>query len=95
MQSSPATGLLFCPPPVNNQSNQKENHETQRPQCSQRQNKKPQTRPISSLVVLEIAPKVQIVSTITAESAAALKLKKGQTAYAVIKASSVMVGVDE
>jgi molybdopterin-binding protein len=51
--------------------------------------------PISSLVVLEIAPKVQIVSTITAESAAALKLKKGQTAYAVIKASSVMVGVDE
>jgi molybdopterin-binding protein len=51
--------------------------------------------PISSLVVLEITPKVQIVSTITAESAAALKLKKGQTAYAVIKASSVMVGVDE
>jgi molybdopterin-binding protein len=39
--------------------------------------------PISSLVVLEIAPKVQIVSTITAESTA------------VIKASSVMVGVDE
>jgi molybdopterin-binding protein len=51
--------------------------------------------PISSLVVLEIAPKVQIVSTITAESTAALKLKKGRTAYAVIKASSVMVGVDE
>ena len=51
--------------------------------------------PISSLAVLEITPKVQIVSTITAESAAALKLKKGQTAYAVIKASSVMVGVDE
>jgi molybdopterin-binding protein len=51
--------------------------------------------PISSLVVLEITPKVQIVSTITAESAAALKLKKGQTAYAVIKASSVMVGADE
>ena len=51
--------------------------------------------PISSLVVLEITPKVQIVSTITAESAAALKLKKGRTAYAVIKASSVMVGVDE
>ena len=51
--------------------------------------------PISSLVVLEIAPKVQIVSTITAESTASLKLKKGRTAYAVIKASSVMVGVDE
>ena len=51
--------------------------------------------PISSLVVLEIAPRVEIVSTITAESAAGLKLKKGQTAYAVIKASSVLVGVDE
>ncbi len=49
--------------------------------------------PISSLVVLQIAPGVEIVSTITAESSAALKLKKGQTAYAVIKASSVMVGV--
>jgi molybdopterin-binding protein len=51
--------------------------------------------PISSLVVLEIAPGIEIVSTITAESAAALKLKKGQTAYAVIKASNVMIGVDE
>ena len=51
--------------------------------------------PISSLVVLEVAPGVEIVSTITADSSAVLKLKKGQTAYAVIKASSVMVGVDE
>ena len=51
--------------------------------------------PVSSLVVLTLAPGVEIVSTITAESAVALKLKKGQPAYAVIKASSVMVGVDE
>ncbi len=51
--------------------------------------------PISSLVVLQIAPGIEIVSTITAESSAALKLKKGQAAYAVIKASNVMVGVDE
>jgi len=51
--------------------------------------------PISSLIVLEIAPKIEIVATITAESTAALKLKKGQSAYAIIKASSVMVGVDE
>jgi molybdopterin-binding protein len=51
--------------------------------------------PISSLVVLEIAPGIEIVSTITAGSSTALKLKKGQTAYAVIKASSVMVGVDD
>ncbi|MGD0816491.1 MAG: molybdopterin-binding protein [Verrucomicrobiota bacterium] len=51
--------------------------------------------PISGLVVLEIAPGQEIVASITADSAAALKLKKGQTAYAVIKASSVMIGVDE
>ena len=31
--------------------------------------------PISSLVTLEIAPQVEVVATITAESAAALKLK--------------------
>ena len=51
--------------------------------------------PISSVVVLEIAPGVEIVSTITSESSVALKLKKGQAAYAVIKSSSVLVGVDE
>jgi molybdopterin-binding protein len=50
--------------------------------------------PISSIVVLEIAPGVEIVSSITSESATSLKLKRGQTAYAVIKASSVLVGVD-
>lgn len=51
--------------------------------------------PISSLVVLEIAPGIEIVSTITAESSANLKLKKGLTAYAIIKSSSVLVGVDD
>jgi molybdate transport system regulatory protein len=51
--------------------------------------------PISNLIVLEIAPRIEIVSTITAESSAALNLKNGRTACAVIKASSVMVGVDE
>jgi len=50
--------------------------------------------PISSVVTIEIAPGVEIVSSITSESAAELKLKKGKEAYAVIKASSVMVGVD-
>ena len=50
--------------------------------------------PISSVVTLEIAPGVEIVSSITSESAASLKLKKGQTAYAIIKASSVLIGVD-
>ena len=50
--------------------------------------------PISSVVTLEIAPGVEVVSSITSESAAGLKLKKGQKAYAIIKASSVLVGVD-
>lgn len=50
--------------------------------------------PISTLAVIEIAPGVEIVSSITSEGAGSLKLKKGQTAYAIIKASSVMIGVD-
>ena len=50
--------------------------------------------PISSVITLEIAPGVEVVSTITSDSASALKLKKGQKAYAIIKASSVLVGVD-
>jgi molybdopterin-binding protein len=50
--------------------------------------------PISAVVTLKIAPGVEIVSSITSESVASLKLKKGQTAYAVIKASSVLIGVD-
>ncbi len=43
---------------------------------------------------LEIAPSVQVVSTITSSSAQSLNLTKGGSAYAVIKASSVMVGTD-
>ncbi|MEI7732911.1 MAG: TOBE domain-containing protein [Verrucomicrobiota bacterium] len=50
--------------------------------------------PISTLVVLEIAPNVEIVSVVTSEGAGSLKLKKGQTAYAIVKASNVMIGVD-
>jgi len=50
--------------------------------------------PISAVVTLEIAPGVEIVSSITAESAASLKLKKGQKAYAIVKASNVMIGAE-
>lgn len=50
--------------------------------------------PITALVTLEIAPGIEIVSSITSESAAGLKLKKGQKAYAIIKASSVIIGAD-
>jgi molybdopterin-binding protein len=46
------------------------------------------------LVTLEIAPGIEIVSSITSGSASDLKLKKGQPAYAIIKASSVIIGAD-
>jgi molybdopterin-binding protein len=45
-------------------------------------------------VTLEIAPGVEIVGTITKASAALLGLAEGKIAFAVIKASDVMFGVD-
>ena len=45
-------------------------------------------------VVIEIAPGVQVVSIITKSSAESLGLAVGKAAYAVVKASSVMVAVD-
>ena len=50
--------------------------------------------PVSAEVVLRVAPGIEIVASISAHSAKALRLKKGRKAYAVIKASSVMVAVD-
>lgn len=50
--------------------------------------------PVTTEVTLEIAPGVLIVSTITSSSAQSLSLSEGGPAYAVIKASSVMVGTD-
>jgi molybdopterin-binding protein len=35
-----------------------------------------------------------VTASITNESADELKLEKGKTAYAIVKASSVMIGVD-
>ncbi len=51
--------------------------------------------PITTEVTLEIAPGVQIVSTITTTAADNLGLKPGAKAYGVVKASSVMVGIDD
>jgi len=51
--------------------------------------------PVTTEVELEIAPGRNIVSTITTHSANALGLAVGSQAYAVIKASSVMVAVDD
>jgi molybdopterin-binding protein len=49
---------------------------------------------VNAEVTVEIAPGVTIVSVITAESVSKLKLARGGPAYAVIKASSVMMAVD-
>lgn len=49
--------------------------------------------PVSAEVTIEVARGIEIVSVISAASAKALKLKKGKAATAIIKASSVMVGV--
>ena len=51
--------------------------------------------PLNTLVVLQIAPGVQISSVITSDAAKELKLAKGKPAYAIIKAPSVILGVDE
>ena len=51
--------------------------------------------PISSLVVLEIAPEVKLTSVVTANASSELKLKKGAKAYAVIKSSSIILGIDD
>lgn len=50
--------------------------------------------PVTTEVTLEIAPGLQIVSTITTASATSLNLVEGGKAYGVIKASSVMIGTD-
>ena len=50
--------------------------------------------PVSAEVVLDVAPGIEIVAVVSAHSAKALKLKKGKKAYAVIKASSVMIATD-
>ena len=51
--------------------------------------------PLSTLVAIEVAPGLELTSVVTSESVKNLKLKKGKTAYAVIKASSVILGVDD
>jgi molybdopterin-binding protein len=49
---------------------------------------------INSEVMIEVAPGLVITAQITSSSVQRLGLKPGGTAYAVIKADSVMVGVD-
>ncbi len=49
---------------------------------------------VNSEVTVELPGGQEIVSIITKKSAAELGLAKGKEVYAVIKASSVMIGVD-
>jgi molybdopterin-binding protein len=49
---------------------------------------------VNAEVTLEVAPGIEIVSIITVHAVENLGLKLGKQAFAVIKASSVMVGVE-
>ena len=49
---------------------------------------------VESEILLELSPGVEIVSTITKRSAEQMNLRPGSTAWAVIKASNVIIGVD-
>lgn len=50
---------------------------------------------VNSEVILHTSGGEEIVSVITKESVESLKLEVGKEAYAVIKASNVMIAVDD
>jgi molybdopterin-binding protein len=50
---------------------------------------------VNSEIIIELPGGMEIVSVITKSSVKSLGLKKGKEVYAVIKASNVMIGVDE
>ena len=56
--------------------------------------RKIETGAVNSEVTLELGPNLHVVSIVTNDAVKSLKLKVGDRAYAVIKASSVMIGVD-
>jgi len=49
---------------------------------------------VNAQVTIELVPGISVVSVITVDAIENLGLAEGRRAYAVIKASSVMVGVD-
>ncbi len=49
---------------------------------------------VNSEIILELPGGAQVVSIITKESAESLGLAPGKEAYAVIKASNVMIAID-
>ncbi|EAZ91320.1 TOBE domain-containing protein [Crocosphaera chwakensis] len=56
--------------------------------------KKVEIGSVNAVVTLEVAPGVEISGMITKESAESLALSEGKEAYAIIKASDVMLGVE-
>jgi molybdopterin-binding protein len=50
--------------------------------------------PVNAELMVEVAPGLLITAIITKKSCEDLKLKVGKKAYAVIKASNVMIGVE-
>ena len=49
---------------------------------------------VNAEVTVEIAPGIDITSIITKKSCERLGLAKGKTAYAIVKASNVMIGAE-
>jgi len=49
---------------------------------------------VNAEVTIELSPDLSIVSVITLDAVNSLQLKVGDRAYAVIKASSVMIATD-
>jgi len=49
---------------------------------------------VNAQVTIEVAPGINVVSVITVDAVENLSLAEGKRVYAVIKASSVMVGID-
>ena len=49
---------------------------------------------VNAEVTVELGPGLSVVSIITFDAVERLALKEGKKAYAVIKASSVMIGID-
>jgi molybdopterin-binding protein len=49
---------------------------------------------VESEITIQLSPGVEIVSTITKSSAERMKLKPGDAAQAIIKASNVIIAVD-
>ncbi|MEA5573708.1 molybdopterin-binding protein [Calothrix sp. UHCC 0171] len=49
---------------------------------------------VNSEVILELSPGVEVTSIITKDAVSSLGLIEGKDAYAVVKSTDVMVGVD-